>query len=593
MISVVVWLVASEETQRGRRKALVIAVSDYKNNLPKLDFCKRDGERMLSILQTLDYEIYRDDGLIGEVNRDQMRDAIMGFFGDPTVYPDDTLLFYFSGHGVPEGSGENYLATSDINPEIPYLHGFSFEDLTKMMNRSVSTRIVTILDCCYSGSAKISKGSQRDATTKGVQAISNTINPGDGRCLLAACQGYEEAYGARDASNSIFTSFLIEGLSGKKDSVDADGNVTPDTLGKYVHNAMMSLRPEERPRQKPIRKVEASGDIILAEHPELARHGTDQLLGLLLEGKVSEFNELRAKNPYMAVNFSMANLHAENLAGANLERANFYMADLSKANLEKANLSKANLMRANLVGATLRGTNLAGADLQEGHLEKANLSNANLMRANLSKANLVAANFSNADLQQATLLGAEIDESTNFEGAELRDSIFQDRSLLHRTRVGGKGKAKGKPRDVTSSKEGLLGAVDLRGRDLRGADFHGRNLAGAILQDANLASADLGECDLSGATLTTAILSKANLSKANLYSAELSGANLSSSNLEDADLRKANLSGADLSNANLRNTDLREANLSGINVGTSELMQARISMHQLIEVLRELGRRSK
>jgi len=583
-------LVASEETERGKRKALIIAIGEYKTKLPKLDFCRGDGERMLSVLKSLSYEISNQDCLVGEVNSNQMRQAIMGFFGDPSTHPDDTLLFYFSGHGVPEGTGENYLAPSDIDPDLPYLSGFSFEDLTKMMNRSISTRIVTVLDCCYSGSAKISKGSQREEAAKGVQAINNAINPGDGRCLLAACQGYEEAYGTRDASNSFFTYFLIEGLRGQKGSVDSDGNVTPESLGKYVHNAIMSLKPEQRPKQKPIRKVEASGDIILARYPELARQSTDHLLGLLLEGKISEFNELRSKNPYMPVNLSMANLHGENLAGANLRRVNFYKADLSKTNLEEADLSKANLMGANLVEAILKNAILSEADLQEAHLEQADLSNSRLAGANLSKANLLGANFTRVDLSHANLLGAEINRYTNFEQAELKDAIIQDRTLISSSLSSADVTTKG---IGGSSDDNPLTALDLRGKDLRGADFRGRSLAGALLQEANLEGADLAGCDLANAKLSKANLTKANLSKASLISAQLSHAILCWANLEDASLRKANLLGADLRNARLRNADLHEAILSGINVSTNELLNARIGAEQLIVLLKELGRRPK
>ena len=69
------------------------------------------------------------------------------FLFTQNVKSKDTLLFYFSGHGIPEGE-DNYFASSEINIEEPYDKGYSSDDLTKMINRSVSTRIVIILDCC-------------------------------------------------------------------------------------------------------------------------------------------------------------------------------------------------------------------------------------------------------------------------------------------------------------------------------------------------------------------------------------------------------------------------------------------------------------
>ena len=44
-------------------------------------------------------------------------------------------------------------------------------DLTRLMQNSNSIRIVTILDCCYSGAAKISKGLEDAAAKVGTAAI--------------------------------------------------------------------------------------------------------------------------------------------------------------------------------------------------------------------------------------------------------------------------------------------------------------------------------------------------------------------------------------------------------------------------------------
>ena len=83
------------------------------------------------------------------------------------------LVFYYSGHGVPDSDGDVYISTSQIDVHYPYRLGFSFYELAKMMRRSISKKIVAILDCCYSGSAGISKGSQYDSAKLGNVAIMN------------------------------------------------------------------------------------------------------------------------------------------------------------------------------------------------------------------------------------------------------------------------------------------------------------------------------------------------------------------------------------------------------------------------------------
>lgn len=230
---------------------------------------------MYDLLKSLEYEIIYNSKFIGTVKWGEMREAILKFFTQ-NVKSQDTLLFYFSGHGIPDDYGDNFLATSEIDPFIPYDKGFSFDEFTKMMQRSISTKIIAILDCCYSGAAKVSKGDDEDAVKLGRAAMRNKLQAleGEGRCILAASQGLQKAYLLKEHNHSLFTYYLLDGLRGANgESVDNDGNVTPDSLGKYVYDKVTEFSPN----QKPIKKVEASGDIILAHYPHFARSIDKQL----------------------------------------------------------------------------------------------------------------------------------------------------------------------------------------------------------------------------------------------------------------------------------------------------------------------------
>jgi hypothetical protein len=273
-------VVATEEEQiTGTRKALIISVSDYYNtsNLQTLDFCKNDGEDMYKLLDSLGYEIADNHKLVGQVEFDTMRDAIYDFFNNANTKAEDTLVFYYSGHGIPASDGDMCFASSEINPDDPFRRGFSSYELTRLIQNSVSIRIVTILDCCYSGAAKISKGLEDAAAKIGTAAIKDKariLQQGEGKYLLAASQAAQEAYGLKEQNHSIFTYYLLEGLRGTEKSVDVEGNVTPYSLGSYVYRTILNLPAKRRPKQKPITKVEASGDIILASYPNLVKPAT-------------------------------------------------------------------------------------------------------------------------------------------------------------------------------------------------------------------------------------------------------------------------------------------------------------------------------
>jgi tetratricopeptide (TPR) repeat protein len=64
-------------------------------------------------------------------------------------------------------------------------------------------------------------------------------------------------------------------------SVDSEGNVTPDSLGNYVYKEILNLPPDKRPKQKPIRKTEASGEVILAHYASKAKEKIGNLTSIL------------------------------------------------------------------------------------------------------------------------------------------------------------------------------------------------------------------------------------------------------------------------------------------------------------------------
>src|SRR5437867_3871545 len=103
------------------KKALVVSPSEYKL-LEPLFFCKNDGEKMSEVLKSLNYNM-ENKKLIGKVGSVDLREALREFFRGREVKPDDTLVFYYSGHGVVDGFGDHYLAPYEIDPFEPDKEG--------------------------------------------------------------------------------------------------------------------------------------------------------------------------------------------------------------------------------------------------------------------------------------------------------------------------------------------------------------------------------------------------------------------------------------------------------------------------------------
>ena len=263
--------------------------------------------------------------------------------------------------------------------------GFPLRIFKKLWKTLDSRRVVTILDCCYSGVAKLKEGKKgegsEEAAKQARKAINTKMKPGKGKCILSACLDFQEAEKVVNKEYSIFTYYLLQGLKGNdNECVDKYGNVTASLLGNYVFDKVTSHEPrEERPKQIPIVKTEFSGDIILARYPDkIKQEGINEyellrLFQLLEQGKVKEFNDIREQNLNKSIDF-----HSINLAGANLEKVDLHEVNLNQANLEGAKLNGADLKGALLIGANLVQAILVEADLSEAYTYRADFLSVGL-----------------------------------------------------------------------------------------------------------------------------------------------------------------------------------------------------------------------
>ena len=249
---------------------------------------------------------------------------------------------------------------------------------------------------------------------------------------FSASFGAEQAYGLKQEGHSIFTYYLLEGLKGGKgESVDVNGRVTPDSLGSYVYEKVTDMVPNQRP----MKRMQSTGNIILAYYPELRPMSNEirlaSLLKLIRDGNVEEFNKRRQQFVYLPLDFAREDFHGVRISGINLSSANLSRVNLIKADLEGANLSNSNLFKSDLEGANLYGANIAktdleGANLSNSNLTKADISNTNLTGTNLSYANLYGANFQNTTCIGADLTGTNRTD-LNLSGADLTGAIFDQK----------------------------------------------------------------------------------------------------------------------------------------------------------------------
>ena len=235
----------------GDKWALLIGVDKCKA-VGELTVCSADALAMKTKLEQIGYPAKQITLLvdnqsdidtlptIGNVER-----AITRLAG--VAEADDTVLFFFSGHGVTY-NGTSWLVPTDGD----LTKGVSLTWIKDQFAACTAKEKVMILDACHSGGAK------------GVSGITPDLKTSGNLVMLLSCEKDQISWPDAKGQHSVFTAAVLEGLSGK--AANADRKVTHLSLADYVRRSVKGWTFENKKNaQTPVLVADASGDIVLAD----------------------------------------------------------------------------------------------------------------------------------------------------------------------------------------------------------------------------------------------------------------------------------------------------------------------------------------
>ncbi|MEA1983925.1 MAG: caspase family protein [Campylobacterota bacterium] len=129
------------------------------------------------------------------------------------VKSEDTIYFYYSGHGIPVPSQKNapYLLAQDMSPEyVADDQRFKLQNIYKALSSSKAKKVIAFVDSCFSG------GTDNQALIKGVAAT--RIKPKkvtfdkSKMLVISAGSGTEYSNKYDEKSNRLFSYYLMRGL---------------------------------------------------------------------------------------------------------------------------------------------------------------------------------------------------------------------------------------------------------------------------------------------------------------------------------------------------------------------------------------------
>lgn len=237
-------------------RAVIIGIDGYPG--APLGGCVNDANEIAALLSLeqfdfdsvllLDRQATRSN-ILRELNRIAHADSPHG--------KGSVFLVYFAGHGQVVGRA-GHLVTYDAMDFDP---GISLAQLAQVMESAsvVFDHVISILDCCHSGSA-FTWASSRPLDAADVEREVQTVN--ESRCVLAACRPEELA--DETDEHGAFTAELIDAMLGA--AVNWDGDIT--LMGVYEYIA--SVMPQGM--QTPVFKGDIAGTVVIGRGFE-ARKG--------------------------------------------------------------------------------------------------------------------------------------------------------------------------------------------------------------------------------------------------------------------------------------------------------------------------------
>jgi WD40 repeat protein/uncharacterized caspase-like protein len=246
------------ESGKAKLWILLVGVNHYDDDiLADLNYCAADCKDLGIALEKATQRfpqreiIAIHDGAMRSPTWQEVKQNLRKF---RSAQPDDTVLFYFSGHGFLNPDTQQPLLclantkTDRSSGETRVLAdaALAVDELLLELAASQAQHQIVWLDACHSGGMSFrefavqSKGelvvekAELDPTPKLMEILGQRARYSRGFYAMLSCGKQQISLEFRELGHGLFTYYLIRGLQGE--AADRQGIIEADGLYKYVYN---------------------------------------------------------------------------------------------------------------------------------------------------------------------------------------------------------------------------------------------------------------------------------------------------------------------------------------------------------------------
>ncbi len=261
----------------AEKYALLVGINDYQGDISPLRYCVSDVEAFgQALIETAGFKsdnVYlMTSQMTGRQQPTHVNVVRQLSLLSERVKPEDTFIFYFSGHGITK-AGQSFLLTTNSDTttkDTLTITAVNLNQAKEILSRVQAQQLLTVIDACrndpdsgrgeednlltndFSRGFKIKRDQER-AGTPGVSAT------------LYACSVGERAYEWPEKQHGIFSYYLLEGLNGK--AANANGEVVVTGLADYTQRKVLQWAEDVKgKKQTPWLDQSGGAKLILVEN---------------------------------------------------------------------------------------------------------------------------------------------------------------------------------------------------------------------------------------------------------------------------------------------------------------------------------------
>ena len=211
-------------SRQGARYALLIGNGHYPfdKHLADLPDRERDVEGLAAVLTEPEIAPFQVVQRLHNASHHEVRNTLLRLV--QTAQKDDLVLLYFSGHVRLDDQGKFHLIVMDTQPDRLGDTALALDQIKDMIESCQSTRIILILDCCFSSVM----GSP--VALHILEDQMHWLACGRGKYILSSSPAPQAVQDQPPMPYRPFTPHLIEGLRTGNADIDRVGAITIDQL---------------------------------------------------------------------------------------------------------------------------------------------------------------------------------------------------------------------------------------------------------------------------------------------------------------------------------------------------------------------------